>query len=171
MTDRAPLPSDFHPAVPSFDLSRDDVADGQMLPENQVVDGFGMTGGNISPSLHWSGFPSETKSFAITCFDPDAPTGSGFWHWLVVSIPATVTELPLDAGNLKAGKLPAGALQTRTDLGITGYFGPCPPPNDHPHRYLFTVFAVSQETLAVTADSSAALVGFNLNFNTLAKAS
>jgi Raf kinase inhibitor-like YbhB/YbcL family protein len=158
----------------SFKLTSQSFNDGDYLPEVHILSkefGFGCAGGNQSPHLAWSGAPSETKSFAITCFDPDAPTGSGFWHWLVVSIPATVTELPLDAGNLKAGKLPAGALQTRTDLGITGYFGPCPPPNDHPHRYLFTVFAVSQETLAVTADSSAALVGFSLNFNTLAKAS
>jgi Raf kinase inhibitor-like YbhB/YbcL family protein len=106
----------------------------------------------------------------VTCFDPDAPTGSGFWHWLVVNIPATTTELPLDAGNPASGRLPKGALETRTDFGKPGYGGPCPPPNDHPHRYVFTVFAVSQDTLPVTADTSAAVVGFNLNFNTLARA-
>jgi Raf kinase inhibitor-like YbhB/YbcL family protein len=117
------------------------------------------------------GRAERTKSFTVTCFDPDAPTGSGLWHSLVVNISATVIELPFDAGNPKAGKPPAGALQTRTDLGMTGYFGPCPPPNDHPHRDIFTVFAVSQETLAVTTDSLAARVGLNLKFNTLVKAS
>jgi Raf kinase inhibitor-like YbhB/YbcL family protein len=90
---------------------------------------------------------------------------------LVVNIPATVTDLTLDAGNPLSGKLPTGALQTRTDFGKPGYGGPCPPPNDHPHRYIFTVFAVSQEMLPVVADTSAAVVGFNLNFTTLAKAS
>ena len=133
--------------------------------------GFGCGGGNKSPHLKWSGAPEGTKSFAITCYDPDAPTGSGFWHWLVVNIPADVTELALDAGNPKAPKLPAGALQTRTDFGAPGYGGPCPPQGDHPHRYLFTVFAVGAETLPVAADTSAAVVGFNLHFATLAKAS
>ena len=114
--------------------------------------------------------PAGTKSFAVTCFDPDAPTGSGFRHWLVVNIPPGTTELALDAGNPKAPKLPNGALQTRTDFGAPGYGGPCPPPGDHPHRYLFTVFAVSADSLPVKADTSAAIVGFQLNFNTLAKA-
>ena len=154
-------------------LTSQSFRDGDYLPEAHILSkefGSGCAGGNQSPHLAWSDAPGDTKSFAVTCFDPDAPTGSGFWHWLVVNIPVTVTELPLDAGNLQAGKLPSGALQTRTDLGITGYFGPCPPQNDHPHRYIFTVFAVSQATLPVTSDTSAALVGFNLNFNTLAKA-
>jgi Raf kinase inhibitor-like YbhB/YbcL family protein len=157
----------------SFKLTSQSFRDGDYLADVHILSkdfGFGCAGGNRSPHLAWSDAPSGTKSFAVTCFDPDAPTGSGFWHWLVVNIPATVTELPLDAGNLQAGKLPAGALQTRTDLGNTGYIGPCPPPNDHPHRYIFTVFAVSQETLPVTSDTSAAVVGFNLHFNTLAKA-
>ena len=155
-------------------LSSQSFRDGDYLPAAHILSkdfGFGCAGDNQSPHLLWSGAPSETKSFAITCYDPDAPTGSGFWHWLVVNIPATTTELPLDAGNPHSGKLPAGALQTRTDFGKPGYGGPCPPPNDHPHRYIFTVFAVSQETLPVTPDTSAAIVGFNLNFSTLAKAS
>jgi phosphatidylethanolamine-binding protein (PEBP) family uncharacterized protein len=92
MTGRAPLPYDFMPAVPSFELRSDDVADGQMMWRNQVLDGFGMTGGNISPSLSWSGFPAETKSFAVTLFDSDAPTGSGWWHWVVLGIPAPLTK-------------------------------------------------------------------------------
>ena len=157
----------------SLKLSSQSFRDGDYLPEAHILSkdfGFGCAGGNQSPHLTWSGAPSGTKSFAVTCYDPDAPTGSGFWHWLVVNVPVTTTELLLDAGNPQAGKLPAGALQTRTDFGKPGYGGPCPPPNDHPHRYIFTIFAVSQETLPVTSDTSAAVVGFNLNFNTLAKA-
>lgn len=147
--------------------------DGDYLQPDQILSanfGFGCAGGNRSPHLQWDDVPEGTKSFAVTCFDPDAPTGSGFWHWLVVNIPAGATELPLDAGNPDANALPGGALQTRTDFGKPAYGGPCPPAGDHPHRYLFTVYAVSQERLAVTADTSAAVVGFNLNFNTLAKA-
>ena len=150
-----------------------EVTDGGAMAEEQVLSaefGFGCKGGNISPSLSWSGAPSGTKSFALTNFDPDAPTGSGFWHWLVVNIPAGVSELAVDAGNRSAPKLPAGALQTRTDFGSPGYGGPCPPAGDHPHRYLFTVFAVGADSLQVTADTSAAVVGFQLHFNTLAKA-
>jgi len=123
-----------------------------------------------SPHLAWSEAPAGTKSFAVTCYDPDAPTGSGFWHWLVVNIPANVSEMPLDARNPSSPKLPQGALQTRTDFGTPGYGGPCPPQGDHPHRYLFTVFAVGVDSLPVNADTSAAVIGFQLNFNTLAKA-
>jgi Raf kinase inhibitor-like YbhB/YbcL family protein len=147
--------------------------DGDYLPNAHVLSaefGFGCQGNNQSPHLAWSGAPTGTKSFAVTCFDPDAPTGSGFWHWLVVNIPANVTELDADVGNPKAAKLPQGALQTRTDFGTPGYGGPCPPAGDHPHRYLFTVFAVGTDRLSVTADTSAAVIGFQLHFNTLARA-
>ena len=157
----------------SFKLSSTSFRDGDYLPEAHILSkefGFGCAGGNQSPQLSWSDAPQGTKSFAVTCYDPDAPTGSGFWHWVVVNVPATVNELALDAGNPKADKLPKGALQTRTDFGEPGYGGPCPPPGDHPHRYIFTVFAVSQDILPVGPDASAAVVGFNLNFNTLAKA-
>ena len=157
----------------TFKLASQSFQDGDYLGQAHILSqdfGFGCAGGNQSPHLSWSGAPAGTKSFALTCYDPDAPTGSGFWHWLVVNIPAATTELPLDGGNPDKPKLPAGALQTRTDFGKPGYGGPCPPPNDHPHRYIFTVFAVAQETLPVQADTSAAVVGFNLNFNTLAKA-
>ena len=155
-------------------LTSSSFKDGDYLGPDQILSaeyGFGCGGGNTSPHLRWSGAPDGTKSFAVTCFDPDAPTGSGFWHWVVVNIPATVTELPLGAGNPASGKMPAGALQVRTDFGKPGYGGPCPPEGDHPHRYLFTVSAVSMDTLPVTPDTSAAVVGFYLNFNTLAKAS
>ncbi len=157
----------------SFTITSSSFKDGDYLKPDHILSadfGFGCAGGNQSPQLAWSGAPAGTKSFAVTCYDPDAPTGSGFWHWLVVNIPPNVTELALGAGNPKSPKLPAGALQTRTDFGAPGYGGPCPPPGDHPHRYLFTVFAVSQDKLQVTADTSAAVIGFQLNFNTLAKA-
>ena len=147
--------------------------DGDYLGKEHVLSteyGFGCDGGNRSPHLAWDDAPAGTKSFAVTCFDPDAPTGSGFWHWVVVNIPPSVTALPLDAGNPAGGKLPVGALQVRTDFGKPGYGGPCPPAGDHPHRYLFTVHAASMDTLPVSADTSAAVVGFYLNFNTLAKA-
>lgn len=155
-------------------LTSNSFKDGDYLGQEHILSadyGFGCGGGNKSPHLRWEGAPAGTKSFALTCFDPDAPTGSGFWHWVVVNIPPTVTELPLDTGNPASGKLPAGALQVRTDFGKPGYGGPCPPAGDHPHRYLFTIHAVSMDALPVTADTAAAVVGFYLSFNTLAKAS
>jgi Raf kinase inhibitor-like YbhB/YbcL family protein len=155
-------------------LTSDSFRDGDYLGQEHLLSadyGFGCSGRNRSPHLRWEGAPVGTKSFAITCFDPDAPTGSGFWHWVVVNIPPTVTELSLAAGDPASGKLPAGALQVRTDFGKPGYGGPCPPEGDHPHRYVFTAHAVSMDKLPVTADTSAAVVGFYLNSNTLAKAS
>jgi Raf kinase inhibitor-like YbhB/YbcL family protein len=140
----------------TFTVKSNSFRDGDYLANTHILSadfGFGCEGNNQSPHLAWSGAPAGTKSFAVTCFDPDAPTGSGFWHWLVVNIPPNVTELGLDAGNRKAAKLPQGALQTRTDFGTPGYGGPCPPPGDHPHRYLFTVFAVGADKLQVTADT------------------
>jgi len=157
----------------AFTIRSNNFKDGDYLAADHILSadyGFGCQGGNKSPHLAWSEAPAGTRSFAVTCFDPDAPTGSGFWHWLVVNIPAGVSELAVDAGNRSAPKLPAGALQTRTDFGSPGYGGPCPPAGDHPHRYLFTVFAVGVDSLQVTADTSAAVVGFQLHFNTLAKA-
>jgi Raf kinase inhibitor-like YbhB/YbcL family protein len=155
----------------AFTVSSNSFKDGDYLKLTHVVSadaGFGCAGENVSPHLKWSGAPAGTKSFAVTCFDPDAPTGSGFWHWLVVNIPPGVHELALGAGS-KGGALPKGALQTRTDYGFAGYGGPCPPEGDHPHRYLFTVYAVN-EMLGVQEDTPAAQIGFNLNFKTLAKA-
>jgi Raf kinase inhibitor-like YbhB/YbcL family protein len=158
--------------VVAFTVGSNSFKDGDYLGKAHVLSedfGFGCAGGNQSPHLTWSGAPAGTKSFAVTCYDPDAPTGSGFWHWLVVNIPANVTELAAGAGSA-GGQLPAGAMMTRTDLGAPGYGGPCPPEGDHPHRYLFTVFAVGVESLPVKPDTSAAVVGFNLHFTTLAKA-
>ena len=156
----------------AFSVTSTSFKDGDYLGKDFILSadyGFGCAGGNKSPHIAWSGAPAGTKSFAVHCHDPDAPTGSGFWHWLVVNIPANVSELPAGAGN-PGGKLPAGALQTRTDFGVPGYGGPCPPEGDHPHRYLFTVFAVSR-LLDVKADTSAAVIGFQLHFKALAKAS
>jgi Raf kinase inhibitor-like YbhB/YbcL family protein len=157
-----------------MNITSNSFKDGDYLPSEHILSadyGFGCAGGNRSPHLRWEGAPEGTRSYAVLCFDPDAPTGSGFWHWVVVNIPPNVTELAVDAGNPAVGKLPAGALQVRTDFGKPGYGGPCPPEGDHPHRYLFTVHAVSLDKLPVTSDTSAAVVGFYLNFNTLAKAS
>ena len=147
----------------TFTLTSNDITDGGILPDAQV-----QARGNISPHLRWSGVPDGTKSFAVTCFDPDAPTGSGFWHWTVANIPADVRELLEDASS---GGLPRGAVEGRTDFGSPGYGGAAPPPGHGPHRYIFTVFAVDVPQLDVTPENSGAVFGFNLHFHTLAKAS
>lgn len=152
-------------------LTSAEFKDGDYLGNEQVFAGFGCEGQNLSPSLSWSGAPDGTKSFALTVYDPDAPTGSGWWHWVVVNIPVTTASLPKGAGMADGANLPPSALQVRTDFGAPGYGGPCPPQGDHPHRYLFTIHAVDLDKLDVTAESSPALVGFYLNFHTMAKAS
>ena len=155
-----------------MELTSANFKDGDYLAMDHVLAsqyGFGCSGSNRSPQLSWSGAPAGTRSFAVTCFDPDAPTGSGFWHWVVVNISATVTELAEDAGSGSSNKLPQGAMQIRNDVGTREYAGPCPPQGDHPHRYLFTVFAVGVDQLPVNADTSAAVVGYQLHFNTLDK--
>jgi len=153
-------------------LSSPDIKDGGTIANQQVFKGFGCTGDNISPALSWSGAPANTKSFAISIYDPDAPTGSGWWHWVVYNIPASTTSLPKDAGDPSKGLLPKGAVQSRTDFGTVGYGGPCPPPGDKPHHYRITVFALDVDQLpnAKGDAASAALVGFDINFHTLAKA-
>ena len=153
-------------------LSSPDIKDGGTIANQQVFKGFGCTGDNISPALSWSGAPANTKSFAISIYDPDAPTGSGWWHWVVYNIPASTTSLPKDAGDPSKGLMPKGAVQSRTDFGTVGYGGPCPPPGDKPHHYRITVFALDVDQLpnAKGDAASAALVGFDINFHTLAKA-
>jgi len=146
--------------------------EGELLGHRQVLSeayGFGCAGENLSPQLSWSGAPAGTRSFAITCFDPDAPTGSGFWHWVLVNIPTHVTSLEEAAGNPGLGKAPAGSLETRTDFGRPGYGGPCSPPGSNFHRYVFAVHALDVPQLPVTADTSAAIVGFMLGMHTIAK--
>jgi Raf kinase inhibitor-like YbhB/YbcL family protein len=153
-----------------FKLESSAVPQNGTIANDQVFKGFGCTGKNISPPLRWTGAPSGTKSFALTVYDPDAPTGSGWWHWVVYNIPATVTELAQGAGN-PGGKLPAGAMQGRTDFGSAAYGGPCPPGGDKPHHYIFTVYALKVEKIDVPADSTAAGIGFSINANKLSSAS
>ena len=156
--------------VPRFEVTSTEVADGQQLPEPQRSGKMQVPGGqDVSPQLSWSGFPEGTKSFAVTCYDPDAPTQSGWWHWAVLNIPADVTSLPTGAGDPDNPKLPAGALTLRNDAGFPGYLGAAPPNGHGDHRYFFMVHAVGVETLDVTADATPALLGFNLFFHSIAR--
>jgi Raf kinase inhibitor-like YbhB/YbcL family protein len=156
----------------SLTLTSPDIPEGGTIASEQVITGFGCTGGNTSPALNWSGAPAGTKSFAVSMFDPDAPTGSGFWHWVVFNIPAGTTSFAKGAGDVKKKLMPKGAIQSRTDFGTPGYGGPCPPAGDKPHHYQITVFAVDVDKLpfARNQNASAAMVGFDLHFHTLAKA-
>ena len=155
----------------SFSLSSPDIADQRPLTHLQEFNGFGCSGGNTSPALSWANAPAGTKSFAITVYDPDAPTGSGWWHWTVVKIPAGTTGLPPDAGAAGNARLPAGASQVRSDYGVAAWGGMCPPEGDAPHRYIFTVHALKTEKLEIPADATAALAGYMINANALGKAS
>ncbi len=161
----APDPYELLPPVAGFDLGSDDVRDGERLADEFVADG-----GNRSPELHWSGAPDGTRSYAVTCFDPDAPTPSGYWHWVVVDLPATTTSLPRGAGAADGSGLPAGAFSVAGDTGLTGYSGAAPPEGDRAHRYYFVVHAVDVPTLGVGPDARPAVVAFNLAFHTLARA-
>jgi Raf kinase inhibitor-like YbhB/YbcL family protein len=154
----------------AFEISSPAIGGNGTVPLKHTANAFGCTGENISPSLVWKDVPADAKSLALTMYDPDAPTGSGFWHWLVVNIPVSTTELPEGAGEPGNGKLPPGSVQARGDAGVAGYFGPCPPQGDAPHRYVFTIFAVKTDKLDINADTSGAVVGFNLHFNTIDKA-
>ncbi|HEX8014559.1 MAG TPA: YbhB/YbcL family Raf kinase inhibitor-like protein [Flavobacterium sp.] len=137
----------------------------------QEFKGFGCSGENQSPQLAWINAPEGTKSFAITMYDPDAPTGSGFWHWVVFDIPANQNELPTNAGNIKLNLAPKGTIQSITDYGIKGFGGPCPPKGHGFHQYIITVYALKTEKLGLDENTNLAIVGFNLWNQTLAKAS
>ena len=153
-------------AVEFIVTSPDFMAD-KPIANTHVFKGFGCEGENASPALAWSGAPEGTKSYAVTVYDPDAPTGSGWWHWVVFNIPATVTAL--DAGASASG-LPEGAVQSRTDYGTESYGGPCPPAGDEPHRYIVTIHALDVGKLDIAPDTPAAQVGFNLHSHRLGKA-
>ena len=154
----------------AFTLKSPQMTDGGTLGAQQVLNGFGCSGGNLSPELVWDEPPKGTRSFAVTVYDPDAPTGSGWWHWVVFNIPAQSRGLPVGAGELAGKSLPPGAVQSRTDFGPPGFGGACPPEGDKPHRYQFTVHALDVEKLDLEPDASAAMVGFMLNAHTLGRA-
>ena len=149
----------------AFDLKSADMKPGGRLSEQQVANAFGCNGGNLSPQLTWKNPPKGTKSFAVTVYDPDAPTGSGWWHWIIWNIPASVSSLPAGIGH--GASLPEGATAGRTDVGAPGYFGACPPKGYKPHRYQFTVHALKVKKLELPEDPMPALVGFMLNANSL----
>lgn len=146
-----------------FRLSSPTLQAGKPMPALHEFNGFGCTGANVAPVLNWQGVPAGTRSLAVTVFDPDAPTGSGWWHWLVVNLPA-------GSRTLDAAALPEGALQTRTDYGAPGFGGACPPAGDAPHRYQFTVWALDTDKLPVDANASGALIGYLLRQHALGKA-
>ncbi|WP_213450544.1 YbhB/YbcL family Raf kinase inhibitor-like protein [Rhizomonospora bruguierae] len=163
-----PDPYDVLPPVPSFTLTSTDLTDGG--PKGDRYAHASVGGQNVSPQLSWSGFPEQTRGFVVTCFDPDAPTGSGFWHWVLVNLPASVTELPAGVASEGDDQLPDGAFHVRNDYGERAYGGAAPPAGDRPHRYVFAVHAIDVDKLGVTPDVAPAVVGFNLAFHTLARA-
>jgi Raf kinase inhibitor-like YbhB/YbcL family protein len=155
-------------AAQALSLTSPGIKPGARIADEQVYSGCG--GKDISPAMSWSNVPKGTKSFALSIYDPDAPTGSGYWHWVVFNIPPDVTSLPKGAGDPKSDAAPKGAVQSRTDFGTPGYGGPCPPKGDKPHRYQITIFALDTNKIDADENTTAATVGFNLHFHTLAKA-
>lgn len=152
-----------------FCVSSPQLKDGGTMAADQIFNGFGCTGKNKSPELVWKNPPPGTKSFAVTVYDPDAPTGSGWWHWVIFNIHADVHRLPADAGNVNLSLAPEGSVQSMTDFGKPGYGGACPPKGHGSHHYIFTVFALDVESLALDSSATAAMVGFHLNQHALAK--
>ena len=154
-----------------FKLSSPEIKANSTMAKRFEFNGFGCSGENKSPALKWSGAPEGTRSFAVTMYDPDAPTGSGWWHWMVINIPADTTELASGAGAVNSTTLPKGAVQNRIDYGVAAWGGTCPPQGDKPHRYIFTVYALKTDKLDVPADATAALTGYMIHGNALGKAS
>lgn len=156
-------------AADPFTLTAPDIKPNGIIPDKFVFNNFGCSGQNLSPALAWKNPPAGTKSFVLTVYDPDAPTGGGWWHWVMFNIPATATGLPEGAGT--PGKEPAGAIQSTTDFGPPGYGGPCPPKGDQPHHYVFTLFALKTDKLDLSNTSMPDLVGFMTHAATLGRAS
>jgi len=168
--ERPPNPYDFLPHLPTFQLSSTDVEDRAVLGTPHLSGLMGAGGSDRSPHLAWSGFPDGTRGFAVTCYDPDAPTASGFWHWAVANLPRSCTELPSGVGDERGNGLPEGALTLRNDAGLARYVGAAPPSGHGPHRYFFAVHAVDVDRLDVTADATPAFLGFNLFSHAIARA-
>lgn len=162
-------PYDDIAEVPSFTVTSESVRDGEKLPAAQVSGIFGAGGQDVSPELTWSGFPESTRSFAVTVYDPDAPTAAGFWHWAVVDIPAEVHHLPAGAGDDAGSGLPDGALQLKNDGGLARYLGAAPPAGHGRHRYFIGVHALDVPSLELSPDASPALLGFTMSSHTLAR--
>ena len=153
-----------------FAVTSAEIRNNGRIADEQVFNNFGCQGGNVSPALQWKDAPAGAKSFAITVYDPDAPTGSGWWHWVMFNVPASVTSIVKGAGDPAASLTPAGAIQSRTDFGKPGYGGPCPPAGDKPHRYQITVYALKVDKLPLDETAPAAMVGFYLHQNLIQKA-
>ena len=154
-----------------FTISSPQWTEDGMIDNKQVFNGFGCSGDNISPAISWQNAPKDTRSFAVTLYDPDAPTGSGWWHWLVFNLSSDTSALVANAGDISTHLLPKQAVQSRTDFGLPGFGGPCPPKGDKPHRYILTVFALNVDSLPLDEHATAAMVGFYLNSHMLKKAS
>ena len=151
----------------SFTLSSKDITHGAFMDKQQEFNGFGCEGADLSPHLKWANPPQGTKSFAITAYDPDAPTGSGWWHWQVINLPANVLELASNAGSVKEQLLPTGAMQIQNDYGIKGFGGACPPAGHGVHHYRFTIHALSVDKLELPKNASSALTGYMINANAI----
>jgi Raf kinase inhibitor-like YbhB/YbcL family protein len=163
-------PYDELPDLPTFELTSDDLVDGAILATAQVSGLMGAGGSDTSPQLSWSDFPAGTKSFAVTVYDPDAPTASGFWHWAVADIPATTTSLPSGAGDDEGSGLPEGAVQFANDAGLKRYVGAAPPAGHGPHHYYVVVHALDVESLDLPPGATPAYLGFNLFSHGIARA-
>jgi Raf kinase inhibitor-like YbhB/YbcL family protein len=159
----SPNPYDFLPSVPALTLTSKDISEGGKLPDPQLSQAFGVVDeGDISPHLEWSEPPAETRSFVVSCYDPDAPTVSGFWHWIVYDIPATVRDLPTNAGQVGGANLPQGAKMLINDAGQAGFLGAAPPPGHKEHRYIFAVSALGVDSLPIDETTSPSVCHFQM---------